>query len=168
MVSLLQNLTATFLCHKCTCWWENNGQDLSGEDIAENLLSMSAVHTENYLLTRLNPHLYIFMTAMSHFPSLFMTRPPKSWEILRMSHQPNSLYTSAQIFHKILKFLIQNQFNMRTNRVYSNITGSSMKSSDYWNNALYCTNNPFKLLQHYFVWKTKSGKAYKYEVTNPI
>lgn len=42
MVSLLQNLTATFLCHKCTCWWENNGQDLSGEDIAENLLSMSA------------------------------------------------------------------------------------------------------------------------------
>lgn len=44
MVSLLQNLTATFLCHKCTCWWESNGQYLSGEDIAENLLSMSAVH----------------------------------------------------------------------------------------------------------------------------
>lgn len=100
IVSLLQNLTATFLCHKCTCWWENNGQDLSGEDIAENLLSMSAVHKENYLLTRLNPHLYIFMTAMSHFPSLFMTRAPKSCEILRMSHQPNSLYPSAQFFTK--------------------------------------------------------------------
>lgn len=26
MVSLLQNLTATFLCYKCICWWENNGQ----------------------------------------------------------------------------------------------------------------------------------------------
>lgn len=100
IVSLLQNLTATFLCHKCTCWWENNGQPLSGEDIAENLLSMSAVHMENYLLTRLNPHLYIFMTAMSHFPSLFMTRAPKSCEILRMSHQPNSLYPSAQFFTK--------------------------------------------------------------------
>lgn len=100
----MQNLTATFLCHKCTCWWESNGQRLSGEDIAENLLSMSAVHKENYLLTRLNPHLYIFMTAMSHFPSLFMTRAPKSCEILRMSHQPNSLYPSAQFFTKFKSF----------------------------------------------------------------
>lgn len=57
---------------------------------------------------------------------------------------------------------------MNTNRVCSNITGSSMKSSDNWNNVLYCTNSPFKLLQHYFMWEKKSGKAYKYEVTNPI
>lgn len=57
---------------------------------------------------------------------------------------------------------------MNTNRVCSNITGRSMKSSDNWNNVLYCTNSPFKLLQHYFMWEKKSGKAYKYEVTNPI
>lgn len=99
-------------------------------------------------------------------PCLWLDRrsPEKSFEC-PINQIP---YTHQLNFSKILKFLIQNQLNMSTNTVYSNITGSSMKSSDYWNNALYCTNNPFKLLQHYFVWKTKSGKAYKYEVTNPI
>lgn len=83
IVSLLQNLTATFLCHKCTCWWESNGQRLSGEDIAENLLSMSAVHRKiTFWLDLTHISTSLWLRCRIFRPCLWLDRrsPEKSFE----------------------------------------------------------------------------------------
>lgn len=157
MVSLLQNLTATFLCYKCTCWWENNGQRW-----VKRTLQRTYCRCQRYTrkitfwldLTHISTSLWLRCRIFC--PCLWLDRrsPEKSFDC-----PINQIPTHQLNFSQYVKFLIQKSLEECV---------PTMKSSDNWNNVLYCTNSPFKLLQHYFMWEKKSGKAYKYEVTNPI